>query len=157
MPSVSSQSSSPFANSHYAVLGLHPAASAVAVRRAYRELSKQFHPDTTALSPEVATVKFQQLNEAYAILSNPERRALYDLHIGYSRWNVIQAPPDNRSAGSAKSSAYLDPSDRPLSGGGVFCVEFVGVDVGGVSWAGDWDCVVAGGIRCLCQRLFNYF
>ena len=125
MPSVSSQSSSPFANSHYAVLGLHPAASVVAVRRAYRELSKQFHPDTTALAPEVATVKFQQLNEAYAILSNPERRALYDLHIGYSRWNVIQAPPDNRSAGSAKSSAYLDPSDRPLSGGEFFALSLL--------------------------------
>ncbi len=62
-----------FANTYYAILGLHPSASVIEVRRAYRELSKRYHPDTTELSPEVATVQFQRLNEAYATLSNPDR------------------------------------------------------------------------------------
>ncbi|MDY7015513.1 MAG: J domain-containing protein, partial [Cyanobacteriota bacterium] len=109
-------------NSYYALLGLHPSASAIEIRRAYRELSKQYHPDTTALPPAIATAKFQQLNEAYATLSNPERRLLYDGKIGYSRFNVIQAPGDlNRPRNATNerwsNSAYLDPSDRPLSAG----------------------------------------
>jgi len=53
------------------LLGLHPSASAIEIRRAYRELSKRYHPDTTDLPPAIAIVKFQQLNEAYAALSNP--------------------------------------------------------------------------------------
>jgi curved DNA-binding protein CbpA len=63
-------------HSHYAILGLHPSASVIEIRRAYRELSKTYHPDTTTLPSEVATRKFQRLNEAYGIISNPERRSL---------------------------------------------------------------------------------
>ena len=114
------------ANSYYAILGLHPSASAIEIRRSYRELSKRYHPDTTDLPTEVAKTKFQQLNDAYATLSNPERRSLYDLNIGYSRWNVIQAPldleqtPVNRYKES--NSAFLDPTDRPLSAGEIFAL-----------------------------------
>ena len=119
------------ANSHYALLGLHPSASPIEVRRAYRKLSKCYHPDTTKLPQAIATAKFQQLNEAYATLSNPERRTLYDLKIGYSRINVIQAPQNLEQSGSScdlKSySAYLDPTDRPLSAGEVFVLFILGV------------------------------
>jgi DnaJ-class molecular chaperone len=114
------------ANSYYAILGLHPSASAIEIRRSYRELSKRYHPDTTDLPTEVAKTKFQQLNDAYATLSNPERRSLYDLNIGYSRWNVIQAPldleqtPVNRYKES--NSAFLDSTDRPLSAGEIFAL-----------------------------------
>lgn len=120
------------ANSYYAILGLHPSASAIEIRRAYREMSKRYHPDTTNLSSEVAKTKFQQLNEAYATLSNPERRSLYDLKIGYSRWNVIQAPLDlERTAPKTQhrtsNSAYLDPTDRPLSAGEIFVLFILGL------------------------------
>ncbi len=118
------------ADSYYAVLGLHPAATPLAVRRSYRELSKRYHPDTTQLAPDIATVKFQRLNEAYATLSNPDRRAIYDLQIGYSRWNVIQAPLEPTAATSEKkvsNSAYLDPSDRPLSAGEIFALGLLGI------------------------------
>jgi curved DNA-binding protein CbpA len=105
---------------YYDLLDVHPSASAIEIRRAYRELSKKYHPDTTVLTRAKATVKFQALNEAYAAISNPERRLAYDLEIGYSRVVVVQpssfhpitARPDNY-----RSSAYLDPTDRPLSGG----------------------------------------
>ena len=79
---------------YYTLLGLHPSASAIEIRRAYRELSKRYHPDTTDLPQGVATAKFQKLNEAYATLSNPQKRLTYDLEIGYSRFGVIQAPSD---------------------------------------------------------------
>lgn len=67
--------------SYYTLLRLHPTASAIEIRRAYRELSKSYHPDTTDLPSAIATAKFQQLNEAYATLSNPERRLTYDLKL----------------------------------------------------------------------------
>ncbi len=105
---------------YYDLFDVHPSASALEIRRAYRELSKKYHPDTTILSTAVATSKFQALNQAYAVISNPERRLTYDLEIGYSRVVVVQpssfqalnSRPDNY-----RSSAYLDPTDRPLSSG----------------------------------------
>lgn len=122
----------PNQNSYYALLGLHPCASALEIRRTYRQLSKRYHPDTTDLPTKIATVKFQQLNEAYATLSNPERRIAYDQKIGYSRISVIQAPPNlNRPVSQAQSrqssSAYLDPTDRPLSAGEVFALFILGL------------------------------
>lgn len=114
----------------YAVLGIHPSASTQQIRRAYRELSKLYHPDTTSLPPPIATAKFHQLNEAYATLSSPERRATYDLKHGYSRFSVIQAPPDlDRpvSERRSRSSAYLEPFDRPLSPGEMFALFILGM------------------------------
>lgn len=124
-------SRTPLPSNYYALLGLHPSASAIEIRRAYRELSKRYHPDTTDLPPALATAKFQQLNEAYATLSNPERRLTYELKIGYSRLSVIQAPPDLNRPSRAQvwqsNSAYLDPSDRPLSAGEIFALFILGL------------------------------
>lgn len=115
-------------NSYYGVMGLHPSASNIAIRRAYRQLSKKYHPDTTELPAHVATVKFQRLNEAYATLSSPEQRSLYDLKIGYSRLNVIQAPQWSQPDSEQYSrTAYLDPTDRPLSAGEVFVLLLLGL------------------------------
>jgi curved DNA-binding protein CbpA len=115
----------------YILLGLEPAASVQQIRRAYRELSKLYHPDTTELSPTVATAKFQELNEAYATLSSPERRAAYDLKMGYSRISVIQTPANFdrpvTEAGRSRSSAYPDPTDRPLSAGEIFALFILGI------------------------------
>ncbi len=117
---------------YYALLKLHPSASPIEIRRAYRELSKRYHPDTTDLPAATATAKFQQLNEAYASLSNPERRKAYDHQIGYSRINVIQPPaslnhPINQPQRTYSSSAYLDPTDRPLSAGELFALFILGL------------------------------
>lgn len=121
------------ANSYYAVLGIQPAASAQQIRQAYRDLSKLYHPDTTALAPATATPKFQQLNEAYATLSNPERRQAYDQKIGYSRVAVVQPLPSLRQTARppAASSAYLDATDRPLSPGEIFAIFILGLTVVG--------------------------
>lgn len=119
-------------SNYYVLLGLHPSATPLEIRRAYRKLSKCYHPDTTDLPNQAATSKFQELNEAYATLSNPERRILYDQKIGYSRFNVIQPPPDlNRPVNQRKkiysNSAYLDPNDRPLSAGELFVLFILGL------------------------------
>lgn len=119
------------ASSHYSLLGVPPSASVREIRQAYRELSKLYHPDTTTLPPATAVTKFQQLNEAYATLSAPERRLAYDQKIGYSRVPVVQPLPNLRQTSkmgrTASSSAYLDPTDRPLSPGEVFALFILGV------------------------------
>lgn len=113
-------------SSYYGLLGLHPAVSGIEIRRSYRELSKRYHPDTTNLPPAIAKIKFQELNEAYATLSNPERRLAYDYKIGYSRVAVVQPLPNLYDPTSQQevrsSSAYLDPTDRPLSSGEIFAL-----------------------------------
>lgn len=116
---------------YYDLLNLHPSASVQQIRRTYRTLSKLYHPDTTTLPAAIATAKFQQLNEAYATLSNPERRIAYDLKIGYSRYTVIQPPADLHRPVTEKqkfrSTAYLDPTDRPLSAGELFALFILAV------------------------------
>ncbi|WP_071191062.1 J domain-containing protein [Trichormus sp. NMC-1] len=120
---------------YYSLLGLHPSASVIDIRRVYRELSKQYHPDTTELPASIATEKFQQINEAYATLSHPERRLSYDVKIGYSRFGVIQAPTDlNHSVHKPydySKSMYLDASDRPLSSGEIFVLFVLGLTLVG--------------------------
>ena len=117
---------------YYSLLGLNPTVSVQEIRRAYRDLSKLYHPDTTQLPAAIATKKFQQLNEAYATLSNPQRRITYDQEIGYSRLPVMQAPADlNMPVSEARkyrvSNAYLDPTDRPLSAGELFALFILGL------------------------------
>lgn len=127
------------APSYYTLLGLNPSASIQGIRCAYREMSKRYHPDTTDLPSEIATEKFQQLNEAYATLSSPERRLVYDQKIGLSRLHVIQPFGHNgTSPVSIKSSTYFDSGDRrgaiipgedyrPLSAGEIFALFLLGV------------------------------
>ncbi|CAA9578962.1 DnaJ protein [uncultured Synechococcales cyanobacterium] len=116
-------------STYYTMLGLTPSASVQDIRRAYRDMSKRYHPDTTDLPSALATEKFQQLNAAYATLSSPERRLVYDQKIGFSRVHVIQASQPMAGSASFKplrSSAYIDASDRSLSPGELFALFILG-------------------------------
>ena len=67
----------------YEVLGLTNDATADEIRLAYRKLALQRHPDKlvhSGISEAEATAQFQQLINAYEVLSNPEERAWYDSH-----------------------------------------------------------------------------
>ncbi|NEP15680.1 MAG: J domain-containing protein [Leptolyngbya sp. SIO4C1] len=123
---------SPTPKTYYELLGLKPNASVQQIRRAYRDLSKLYHPDTTELPGAIATRKFQILNEAYATLSSPEKRLLYDQQIGYSRIHVMQVPthldqPVSQKRPYQSNHLYLDPTDRPLSAGEIFALFILGV------------------------------
>jgi DnaJ-class molecular chaperone len=61
----------------YEVLGVKPGASADEIRKAYRKLAKQFHPDLNPGKPE-AEARFKSISAAYDLLSDPEKRARYD-------------------------------------------------------------------------------
>ena len=62
---------------YYEVLGVDKNADAAAIKKAYRTLGKKYHPDANPGDKE-AEVKFKELSEAYAVLSDPEKRSKYD-------------------------------------------------------------------------------
>jgi len=99
---------------YYQRLGLSPGASPEAIRRAYRQLSKRYHPDTSPLAPEVALRCFQELQEAYLVLSNPAKRAIYDA--GLQAMRAKAGSLEQR--GSREAEALELPMEtRPLSAG----------------------------------------
>lgn len=73
-----SSTAKPSTPTHYQVLQLQPTATDQELRQAFRGLSKRYHPDTTALPASEAEVAFRQLRQAYAVLSDPAARRLYD-------------------------------------------------------------------------------
>jgi curved DNA-binding protein CbpA len=69
---------------YYEVLGVVPDANFEEIKEAYRRLAFKYHPDKN-LKSEEAHKKMQEINEAYAILSDPIKRREYDLPRGYGR------------------------------------------------------------------------
>src|SRR6266481_7935596 len=65
------------AQTPYEVLGVKPDASADDIRKAYRKLAKQFHPDLNPGKPE-AEARFKAVSAAYDLASDPDKRARYD-------------------------------------------------------------------------------
>jgi len=62
---------------YYSVLGVERGASETDIKRAYRGLARKFHPDV-AEDKATAEVRFKEINEAYEILSDPQKRQQYD-------------------------------------------------------------------------------
>jgi DnaJ-class molecular chaperone len=75
---------------YYATLGLTKAASEADIKRAYRKLARQHHPD---LNPgdKKAEARFKELNEANEVLGDPEKRRKYD-ELG-SNWRDYEQTP----------------------------------------------------------------
>lgn len=85
------------AKNHYQVLGIEPTVSAAAIKRAYRDLVKERHPDLHECTKderlrELATEYMMELNEAYETLMDAGRRAEYDIKIGIRKSRTTGKP-----------------------------------------------------------------
>src|ERR1041384_1871258 len=79
---------------YYKVLGVERNASEEDIRKAYRNLAKQHHPDRNPNNKQ-AEERFKEINEAYQVLSDPKKRQHYDrLGSDYSNWQRRGAPGD---------------------------------------------------------------
>ena len=74
---------------YYAILGVARTADTKAIRSAYRALARTYHPDAHPADPKAAEARFKEVNEAYEVLSDPEKRSRYD-QLG-AEWEQAQA------------------------------------------------------------------
>jgi len=66
------------AEDYYQLLGVNRNATPVEIKKAYRKLAQKYHPDKAQGNKAEAEAKFKKISEAYAVLSNPEKRKEYD-------------------------------------------------------------------------------
>ncbi|CAF4302708.1 unnamed protein product, partial [Adineta steineri] len=65
---------------YYEVLGISKTATAKDIKKAYYALAKQYHPDTTDKKDAATTKRFQEVSEAYEVLSDETKRKNYDTY-----------------------------------------------------------------------------
>jgi molecular chaperone DnaJ len=63
---------------YYEVLGVERQAGEDDIKKAYRQLARQYHPDVTKEDPKVAEERFKEISEAYEVLMDKQKRDLYD-------------------------------------------------------------------------------
>ncbi len=88
---------------YYEVLGVDKTADDAAIKRAYRKLAKKYHPDANP-GDEAAAEKFRECSEAYAVLSDAEKRKAYDTY-GHAAFDP------NSSAGASSGFGGFDFSN----------------------------------------------
>ncbi len=95
---------------YYKTLDVPRDATVDDIKKAYRKLARKFHPDVSS-EPD-AEARMQEVNEAYAVLSDPEKRAAYDqIGRGHQPGEEFRPPPD-WDAGFEFSSRGFSPSEE---------------------------------------------
>jgi hypothetical protein len=93
----------------YAILGVSPSASESEIKKAFRRLAVQYHPDKNPLAE--AKHLFQEINEAYDVLGDPEKRALYDARRANPFAEILSEPvqPKHRDPAYRRTRPYRQP------------------------------------------------
>src|SRR6185369_3909659 len=88
---------------YYESLGVARGASDAEIKKAFRKLAREYHPDV-AKDKKKAEEKFKEINEAYEVLSDPAKRKKYDeLGPNWKQGSEFQAPPGWENFGNSRS------------------------------------------------------
>jgi curved DNA-binding protein len=96
---------------YYATLGVSKTATAKEIKQAFRKLARKYHPDVNP-GDKTAEAKFKEINEAYEVVGDPEKRKKYD-ELG-SNWKMYEQA---QRAGGAGAGGF-DPSQWNVNFGG---------------------------------------
>src|SRR6201994_3283477 len=104
---------------YYKILGIPKTASEEDVKKAYRKLARKLHPDLNPNDKE-ANKKFQQINEANEVLSDPEKRKKYDQYGEQygENWENAEQFENARRSGAFTGERRSGQSTNPFSGFG---------------------------------------
>lgn len=116
---------------YYEILGVPRTAKADEIKSAHRRLAKKLHPDVNK-APD-ASAKFNELQEAFAILSDPQKRAAYD-RFGHAGVGVGAADAEREAGGRSGQSAWRNVDVGDFSE--VFSEVFGGGGFGGGGFGG---------------------
>ena len=129
----------------YETLGVSKTATADEIKKSYRKLALEWHPDRNK-SPN-ANEKFKEINEAYAVLSNPEKRSAYDQY-GHAAFAPGGGAGQGPFGGGFRQQGPFSYTSYGSSGGSPFGEDFIdpfeifeqffggGFSQGGASWGG---------------------
>lgn len=113
---------------YYQVLGVSRTATADELRKAFRKLAREHHPDV-AKDKKTSESKFKEINEAYEVLSDPEKRKKYDeLGANWKQGADFRPPPGWGGAGQRRShrssGGGMNPEDFEFQYGGTGFSDF---------------------------------
>lgn len=133
---------------YYEVLGLAPSATTDQIKKKYRELARKYHPDI-AQDKDFSQRVFTQINQAYRVLADPDRRAQYNSTLDATKPAAPTASQPSAAPGAAAKPAAPSPEmakaisqllgnadraimdSKPLEARG-FCVKVLEIDAGNV-------------------------
>src|SRR5256885_2731581 len=101
---------------YYQVLGVSEAATVDEIKKAFRRLAKQYHPDRNPSNAQAAE-RFKEINEAQDVLSDPEKRKRYDRLRRYGAYDGAGGGGRGAGAGPQGPGADFDLSDLGSFGG----------------------------------------
>ncbi len=102
---------------YYKTLGVERGADQDSIRKAFRRLAAKYHPDRNKAAD--AEERFKEVNEAYEVLGDPEKRSRYDqLGANWNNAGGFQPPPGWAGNSGGGASFHFDPSDFQGFGGG---------------------------------------
>ncbi|KAK7304585.1 hypothetical protein VNO77_42468 [Canavalia gladiata] len=98
---------------YYNILKVNRNASEEDLKKAYKRLARIWHPDKNPVNKSEAEAKFKRISEAYDVLSDPQKRQIYDLY-GEEALKSGQFPPPPQSSSSSSSRSF-HPRQNPTT------------------------------------------
>jgi DnaJ-class molecular chaperone len=98
---------------YYQILGIEKSASQAEIKTAYRKLASKYHPDRYSGNTKFAEDMMKDINVAYQVLSDTEKKIAYDEWLNEEQ--LSSANKSSRSSSSNRSSSRKTSSKRPAS------------------------------------------